>query len=46
MEFGDIYRIVWGRIEGPNRDRNSIKISTESMNLDPWGLTETKPSIK
>ena len=37
MELGESYGRVGGRIEGPEQDRDSIGISTESSNLDSWG---------
>jgi hypothetical protein len=33
---------VWGRIEGPEGDRNPIQKPTESINQDPWELLETE----
>jgi hypothetical protein len=35
-----------GRIEGPEWDTNSTGRPIESTNLDPWGLSETKPPTK
>lgn len=35
-----------GRIEGPKGDENHIGRPTESTNIDPWKLSETKPSTK
>lgn len=37
---------VWGRIEGPEGDRNATGRPTVSTNLDPWELSETELPTK
>ena len=46
MDFRDSYGIVRGRIEVPEGNRNFTGRPTESINLDPWGLSETEPPTK
>jgi hypothetical protein len=45
MELGESYGKV-ERIERPKEDRDSIGKTTESTNLDPWGLPEPELPIK
>ena len=42
MELGDSY----GRIVGPEEDKNSTGTPTESINLDHWGLSVTGSPTK
>jgi hypothetical protein len=35
--LGDSSGRVWGMIEGPKGDRNSMGRPKESANMDPWG---------
>jgi hypothetical protein len=37
MELGDSYKLIGGRIVGPEGDRNFTGRPTESTNLNPWG---------
>jgi hypothetical protein len=46
MEHRNSYGRVARRIGGPEGDRHSTGIPTESPNLDTWGLLETAPPIK
>jgi hypothetical protein len=46
MELREFYGRIGGRIEGPREDNNSTGRPIMSTNLDPWGLSETEPSIK
>jgi hypothetical protein len=47
MELGDSYGGLGGRIEGPEGKENSTgRLTTESINLDPWGLSETDQQTK
>jgi hypothetical protein len=46
MKFWKSYRRVGRKIKGPEKDRDSMGIPTESTNLDPWGLTETESPTK
>lgn len=43
-EVEDFYGRVGERIEGPELDRNTTGRITESTNLDPWEVSETKPT--
>jgi hypothetical protein len=45
-DLGHSYGKVGERIEGPEKVRNSIGRPTESANLNPRGLSETKPPTK
>jgi hypothetical protein len=42
MELGKSCERVGGRIKGPGGGRDSTRRPTESINLDPWGLTEAE----
>jgi len=42
MEHGESYRRVEGRIEGPDRDRNSSGRTTKSTSMVPWWIPETE----
>ena len=46
MELGESSGKVRGMTEGAEGDRDYTGSSTESTNLDPWGLLETEPPIK
>jgi len=45
-EAGDPYGRIRGKIEGTEWDGNPIGRTTESTNLDPGELPETKPQAK
>ena len=41
-----LFRKSWGRIEGPNSDRNFTEKLTELTNLDICEISETEPPTK
>ena len=46
MKLWESYRRLGIRIDGAEKDRESIRRSTESINLDPWGLPESESQAK
>jgi hypothetical protein len=47
--LGKAQEVLWKSgvtIEGVGRDKDTIRRLTEPTNMDPCGLTETKPSTK
>ena len=46
LKIEESYERVRGRIKGSREDKDTTKRPTESANLGPWWLTETKPPIR